>query len=232
MPHQTSVIASRLLAISLGITFAPLAATSMESTSMTDTLIATEAASAPLPEIATFLPEGYVEANRRAVTVDGEAATLVRYHRADRRNAALGGEHFSTVIAANGRLKGFARMDLALVGGALPSREETHAIAMDFLQQTAPDLIPGLQVSWIEPHDEPVLITGNGRTETQILTGMKVKMRNTADGRWMWVIVGADRKVMVFERDIVWVNFPGHRQTEKWLHDSWLLQKGLTARQS
>ena len=55
---------------------------------------------------------------------------------------------------------------------------------------------------------------------------MKVKMRNSADGRWMWVIVGADRKVMVFERDIVWVTFPGHRQTEKWLHDSWLSENG------
>jgi hypothetical protein len=27
---------------------------------------------------------------------------------------------------------------------------------------------------------------------------------------------------MVFERDIVWITFPGHRQTEKWLHDGWL----------
>jgi len=43
-----------------------------------------------------------------------------------------------------------------------------------------------------------------------------------ADGRWFWVIVGSDEKPMVFERDIVWVTFPGHRKTEKWLHDSWL----------
>jgi len=60
---------------------------------------------------------------------------------------------------------------------------------------------------------------------------MKVKIRNTADGRWLWVIVGSDRKVMAFERDVVWITFPGHRGTEKWLHDSWpLMQKKLCHR--
>ena len=178
------------------------------------------------------MPAGYREVARRAVTVDGEGAELVRYERTDARNAALGGEHFSTVIADNGRLKGFARMDLDLVGGQLPSREETQAIAMDFLRTAAPDLLPGMQISWIEPHDEPLRVTRNGRMVNLTLTGMKVKMRNGADGRWMWVIVGADRKVMVFERDIHWITFPGHRGTEKWLHDSWLAEKGHTVRRS
>ncbi|MGX1786945.1 hypothetical protein ACWIGM_09425 [Bosea sp. NPDC055332] len=175
-----------------------------------------------------FMPTGYAEIARRPVAVDGERAELVRYRRSDGRNAALGGEHFSTVIAADGRLKGFARMDLDLVGGELPSRKETQAIAMDFLRVAAPDLLPVHEISWIEPHDEPLRVTRSRKTEQLTLTGMKVKMRNTADGRWMWVIVGADRKVMVFERDIVWVTFPGHRKTEKWLHDAWLTENGVT----
>ncbi len=180
--------------------------------------------------VEAFMPAGYREVARRAVTVDGEGAELVRYERTDARNAVLGGEHFSTVIAVNGQLKGFARMDLDLVGGQLPSREETQAIAMDFLRTVAPDLLPGMKISWIEPHDEPLRVTRNGRTENLTITGMKVKMRNATDGRWMWVIVGADRKVMVFERDIHWITFPGHRGTEKWLHDSWLAKKGHTVR--
>lgn len=69
----------------------------------------------------------------------------MRYERTDGRNAALGGEHFSIVIAADGRLKGFARIDGALVGGQLPTREETQAIAMDFLRDAAPDLLPVLK---------------------------------------------------------------------------------------
>ncbi|WP_217999547.1 hypothetical protein [Thauera butanivorans] len=55
---------------------------------------------------------------------------------------------------------------------------------------------------------------------------MKVKARNLADGRWFWVILGSDEKPMVFERDIVWITFPGHRKTEKWLHDGWLREQG------
>lgn len=175
-----------------------------------------------------FMPAGYSEVARRRVAVDGERAELVRHTRTDGRNAVQGGEHFSTVIAADGRLKGFARMDLDLVGGRLPPREDTQAIAMDFLRAAAPELLPVLEISWIEPHDEPLRVTRNGRAENLTLTGMKVKMRNRADGRWMWVIVGADRKVMVFERDIVWVTFPGHRKTEKWLHDAWLAENRIT----
>lgn len=189
---------------------------------------ATLAAQPVATAVSAFLPAGHIEIARGPVTVDGERAELVRYRRSDGRNAALGGEHFSTVIAENGRLKGFTRMDLDLVGGQLPSRKETQAIAMDFLRAAAPDLLPALEISWIEPHDEPLRATRNGRTEDLTLTGMKVKMRNKADGRWMWVIVGTDRKVLVFERDIVWVTFPGHRKTEKWLHDAWLAENGVS----
>ena len=42
---------------------------------------------------------------------------------------------------------------------------------------------------------------------------------------YFWVIVGSNEKPLVFERDIVWVTFPGHRKTEKWLHDAWLKEQ-------
>lgn len=203
-----------------------------DSTKGNPMTVTTAAAQPAAAVVNTFMPTGYREVDRRAVSVDGEGAELVRYERRDGRNTAFGGEHFSTVIAENGRLKGFARIDLDLVGGELPSREETQAIAMDFLRDAAPDLLPGMKISWIEPHDEPLRVTRNGRTEDLTLTGMKVKMHNSADGLWMWVIVGADRKVMVFERDINWITFPGRRGTEKWLHDSWLVEKGHALRAS
>lgn len=195
---------------------------SSKGTTMTATTVVQEIAF-PLND---HLPADYREAGRRPVTVDGEAAELVRYEHADARNAGFGGEHFSTVIAANGRLKGFTRIDLDLIGRDLPSREEAQAIAMDFLQKQAPDLLPGMKLSWIDPHDEPLRVTRDGQTEGLTLTGMKVKMRNTVDGLWFWVIVGADQSVMVFERDIHWISFPGRRGTEKWLHDSWLVDNG------
>ncbi|WP_027283120.1 hypothetical protein [Roseomonas gilardii] len=180
--------------------------------------------------LAAFCPAGYREVWRRPVTVDGEAATLLRHVREDGRNAGPGGEHFSAVLDGADRLKGLARMELALAGGVLPSRDEARIIARTFLREAAPDLLPGLRESWIEPHDEPLRVTRDGRTEAVTLTGMKVKMRDTASGRWFWVIVGADRRVMVFERDIVWISFPGRRQTEKWLHDTWLAERGFDGR--
>jgi len=229
MPRIRPAVVLAALGLVAGAAANIALADSTKGNSMT---VTTTAAQPTATVINTFMPTGYHEVARRAVSVDGEGAELVRYERTDGRNAALGGEHFSTVVAENGRLKGFARIDLDLVGGELPSREETQAIAMDFLRDAAPDLLPGMKISWIEPHDEPLRVTRNGRTEDLTLTGMKVKMRNSADGLWMWVIVGADRKVMVFERDINWITFPGHRGTEKWLHDSWLVEKGHTLRAS
>lgn len=176
--------------------------------------------------LAALIPLTHQEVGSRTVPVDGEMVKLTRYERRDGRNTGMGGEHFSTVMAADGALKGFAHISLDLAGKPLPSRERTEAIARAFLQSHAPDLLPRMQISWIKPHDEPLRAQRGSRAETVTLTGMKVKARNLADGRWFWVIVGSDEKPMVFERDIVWISFPGHRQTEKWLHDSWLQTQG------
>ncbi|MDP9525304.1 hypothetical protein [Pseudomonas protegens] len=163
------------------------------------------------------------------VQVDGDSAVLTRYERADQRNRGLGGEHFSILVDGQAGLKGFAHLSLDLVNRPLPDRSRSEQVARDFLQRRAPDLLENMKISWIDPHDEPIQVVEDGRLRTVTLTGMKVKARNLTDGRWFWVIVGADEKAMVFERDIVWVRFPGHRQTEKWLHDSWRQNNPVTA---
>jgi len=134
----------------------------------------------------------------------------------------------SYILNDQGRLLGFTRMDAALQGQDLPTESEAEAIARDFLAEAAPDLLATLEKHWIAPHDETFRVTDGARSDVITVTGMKVKMRNTADGRWFWVIVGSDRKVMTFERNIVWATFKGRRQTEKWLHDSWLQEQGDT----
>jgi hypothetical protein len=177
------------------------------------------------PSINRLIPVGYINANTRSIHVDADRATLMRYEREDHRNNGIGGEHFSIVIDDSGRLKGFAHMDIALMGGTLPTHERAREIALDFLREMAPDLLPRMEIAWIKPHDETIHTMRNGQRESVILTGMKVKARNLADGRWFWVIVGTNEKVMVFERDIVWITFPGRRKTEKWLHDQWLAEQ-------
>jgi len=169
--------------------------------------------------LVALIPATHILHARRRVLVDGEAAELTRHVRTDGRNTALDGEHFSSVVAADGTLKGFADMALDWEKGQpLPTRERAEAVARAFLRQHAPDLLARLEIHWIAPHDETLRIP-----HKVTLTGMKVKMRNQADGRWFWVIVGgADERPVVFERDIVWISFPGQRKTEKWLHDSFL----------
>lgn len=175
--------------------------------------------------LSALIPASHQLAGHRSVVVDGESARLTRYERKDGRNAGLQGEHFSTVVAADGTLKGFVNISADLADGPLPSRERTEAIARAFLQNHAPELLSHMQISWIEPHDEALRVQRNDRSDTVKVTGMKVKAVNLADGRWFWVIVGRDERPMVFERDVVWVTFPGHRKTEKWLHDNWIKEQ-------
>jgi len=168
------------------------------------------------------IPSGFVMESQQTVTADKEDVLLRRYVRSDNRNTQLGGEHFSTLHTPDGKLKGFVNITHDLVGKPLPDKDKSEQIARDFLKQYAPELLNNIELHWVAPHDEPIHITHFGKAQDVTLTGMKVKMRNKHDGLWFWVIVGADERVMVFERDIYWISFPGRRRTEKWLHDSFL----------
>ncbi len=168
------------------------------------------------------LPDGYREVSRRHVAVDGAPAVLIRNERSDGRNTGLGGEHVSWLHDDQGRLKGFVRMQQMLASGDLPAKQVAQDAAHAFLESAAPDLLENLELHWIARHDEEITVGNGAQRVATTIAGMKVKMRNTADGRWFWVIIGTDGAPIVFERDIVWVTMPGHRQTEKWLHDDWL----------
>lgn len=169
----------------------------------------------------------WVEAGVANVQVDGRRATLVRTVRRDGVNAALGGEHVSRLHADDGRLLGYARMSTEMRRGArLPSEQQARDVALQVLRRHAPDLLDAHRVHWVAPHDETIRVATAGAQREITLRGMKVKMRATEGSRlWFWVIVGPEQQVMVFERDIYWVTMPGHRRTEKWLHDDWLAQR-------
>ncbi|MEM9027227.1 MAG: YcdB/YcdC domain-containing protein [Pseudomonadota bacterium] len=171
------------------------------------------------------IPDGFQMVSRKSVAIDGTEAALTRYERKDGRNAGLGGEHVSVLRDRSGQLTGFVRMTKDGEAGELPSTAAARDIALTFLKQAAPDLLPSMELHWIAQHDETITVATQGQRRSITISGMKVKMRNTADGRWFWVIVGVNAQPIVFERDIVWITMPGHRQTEKWLHDSWLMER-------
>ncbi len=152
---------------------------------------------------------------------------LLRFQKAVRSDINLGGEHVSLVIDRHGKLKGMSRMLTSLVADnkrSLPSVADSEQIAREFIRQHAADLYSNIKIQWVKPHDEQISFQAN----TVTLTGMKVKCRDSVSGLYFWVIVAADRSVMVFERDIEWNFFQGGRETQKWLHDSWLAEQGAT----
>lgn len=178
-------------------------------------------------QISALIPNGYTLKNTRAVPVDGEEMVLSRYERSDGVNGGLMGENFSMILNKSGLLKGFVSYQEGTSdANQLPGKDRSEKIARDFLRVYAPDLLQYMEVHWVKPHDEIIKVKQQGgKTKTIKITGMKVKCRNVKDGRWFWVIVSSKEKPFVFERDIVWINFPGMRKTEKWLHDSWLANK-------
>lgn len=186
--------------------------------------VMTQAAAAPAQNTVA-VPGTHHRVGQRPVSVDGVSATLTRYERRDGRNAGLGGEHFSILMAADGRLKGFVHLSLDLAGKPLPSAERSEQMARQFLRTVAPDLLAHMRVTSVEPHSEPIDIVRNGRRESVQITGMRVKARNTADGSWFWIVIGGDEEPMLFERDLQWSNLRFRRATEEWLYDRWLQQR-------
>ncbi len=113
----------------------------------------------------------------------------------------------------------FNAKDIIRNQSQLPTKKQSEEIAKKFIQEVAPDLTENMNILWIEPHEE--LIIYNNKQST--ITGMKVKCRDLRTGLYFWVIVGADKQIMAFERNIKWIVFPGKRGTEKWLDDNWVM---------
>lgn len=158
----------------------------------------------------------------KKVIVDKQEYVLERYHKTE--NNHLFGEHFSIVHNPENKIiKGFVHLQITPNPAALPTKEAARSASHTFLQEFAPDLLENREILWIEPHDEILKI----RQKDYTISGMKVKAIDRKTGLYFWTIVNAENKVYIFERDIRWINFPGKRGTEKWLHDSYLAENGL-----
>ncbi len=131
------------------------------------------------------------------------------------------GERVSFVVSEE-KLLGFARFsaeDHISAQNELPSVEQSQEIALDFIKKIASDLESNMKILWIKPHDEYI----NIEKKDIRITGMKVKCKDLSTGLYFWVIIGKDKRIIAFERNIKWIVFPGKRGTEKWLDDNWLL---------
>lgn len=146
-------------------------------------------------------------------------AYLFRYQKDE--NKGFNGEHFSFLVSkAEKKILGFTNMNKKYNDLNMLSRKETKEIAKNFLIKIDKSLADDLENLWIERHDEQIFVDG-GKATT--IAGMKYKCYRESKDYYAWVIVGFDGSIVTFERDIKW-NMQEHRRiTEKWLHDSWVL---------
>ncbi len=164
------------------------------------------------------IPDGYHFSSVKKVMANDVSSYLFRYQKDG--NKGKKGEYFSFIISEKEkRILGFTNMDRKYANLQMLSKEQTAAIAKDFLVEIDSELAAELKNLWIERHDEHILVTGEkGIT----VAGMKYKCYRLIKDDYAWVIVGFDGSIITFERNIKWNNDAQKRITEKWLHDSWV----------
>ncbi|WP_049566214.1 hypothetical protein [Nonomuraea sp. SBT364] len=161
------------------------------------------------------IPAGWDVVDVRRERHDDRQVTVIRHQPG---GYVLGGPHTSLVLDEDGTLLGYTRLTGQGGAAALPGAAASERTALEFLGQVAPGYVGGLRVEWVDRHDETVT-RPDGSTVT--VSGMKVKMHHD-NGLYAWVIVGADRSILTYERDIAWDSGRGRRGTQMWLHDSWI----------
>lgn len=153
------------------------------------------------------------------VKPNGVEAYLFRYQKDE--NKGSNGEHFSFLISkVDKKILGFTNMNKKYKDLNMLSRKETEEIAKNFLIKMDESLADDLENLWIERHDEQLFVDG-GKATT--IAGMKYKCYRKSKDDYTWVIVGFDGSIITFERDIKWNMQEQRKITEKWLHDSWIL---------
>lgn len=150
-----------------------------------------------------------------------QPVTLYRFE--PQETMHLNNQHISFLLDDDSsKLQGFVRLLPQYQStNTQVSKEKALAITLKFLEIYAPDLLKNYNNNWIDTHDEEIIVNGKKVT----LTGMKVKCRDLNTGLYFWTIIAPDETIMVFERDVEWDFIRAGRQTQKWLHDSWLVKK-------
>ena len=194
-----------------------------KETSMTSTQLA-KISTQLSPNFQQLLPDNELNFNL-VLTHKGlhnkQPVTLYRFE--PQETMHLNSQHVSFLLDDNSnKLQGFVRLLPQYQSTkAQVTKDKALAITLKFLETYAPDLLKNYNNNWIDTHDEEIMVNGKKVT----LTGMKVKCRDLNTGLYFWTIIAPDETIMVFERDVEWDFIRAGRQTQKWLHDSWLRKK-------
>lgn len=164
------------------------------------------------------VPPGWELVREHGARHDEEEVAVRRYQEGGEYD--VHGPHLSVVVGPQGRLIGVTDLDPREANDpdALPDAEQAREAAYSWLARLDSGYLAGLEEQWVDRHDE-VVVGADG--EERVIPGVKVKTRH-ADGRYAWVIVGADSRVVTFERDVTWDAARQRRATQMWLHNAWI----------
>ncbi|MEU4624672.1 hypothetical protein AB0G04_32460 [Actinoplanes sp. NPDC023801] len=174
----------------------------------------TDRAQRALAAAGLAVPADLPVARTRRERHDTSAVSVVRFQRAGYR---LGGPHATTVVSDDGTLLGFTNLTVTAPGD-LPNKDDAERVAFAFLRRVDRVHADALAVQWVDRHDETIT---DAAGTTRTIAGIKVKTRH-ADGRYTWVIVGPDARIVTYERGVTWDRDEGRRGTYMWLHDAWV----------
>ncbi|MFI6288523.1 hypothetical protein ACIBCM_27885 [Streptomyces sp. NPDC051018] len=181
---------------------------------------ATRQSQESLTDAGLAVPDGWRPVQVREDEHDDRPVTVVRYERGAQRT--LGGEHITTVVDGRGTLLGYTRMTLDAASSSVSSdkaaEKAAEKAAFDWMERFVPEHAEGLDVQWVNRHDEEV--RDQAGTEHTV-SGAKVKSRHD-NGLYTWVIVNDKGEIITYERDIRWDDSEGRRGTQMWLHDKWI----------
>lgn len=160
---------------------------------------------------------------------------IVSWFRLQQKNtsAALGSEHFSfTWSVEQDKLMGlmFLQRDFTIPEVNIDAAR-AESLAMKFLKQVAPDLLQRVEVRWVKPQrqcpQDPPHDSGFPLSGCPDVIGMRVKLWDTKNKNYAWVIIANDERIISFERDITWDSARHCRGTSLWLHDDWLAKNDV-----
>ena len=177
-------------------------------------------------------PADYGLTDIQLINHDDLVAFGLRYTRKNGICSKLGGEHYSVSVDMDAqKILGVMHVERRHTGGGLPDHDTAREQALGYLERTAPGLQERLELKWIlplreqpesPPRDSPFPFTDDDGI-LRFVTGIRVKFFCADNKKWTWVIVGRNREIVAFERDIIWNSVLGRRSTPAWLHDDYVI---------
>lgn len=180
-----------------------------------------------------FIPNNYELSQFRQAMHDEISVVWVRFKPIEKLDC-LKGEHLSiTYDPISDQILGYMHLkeSFCCQESDLPDENDAKQEAYAFLNYIDPKLLEKLDFRWIKnlkikpispPHDEGFqLKSGN------IVIGVRVKFFNPSTEKYTWVIVGKNKNIIAFEREIIWNSKLARRVTNQWLHDSWIISKEI-----